>query len=163
MDVSQQVDAERQLALTAHERRKAFHARIARAAALLQAPPDIIRRPPSELGVPAPVHTPINPEKFLTRMEAEAKPNPVEAFYHLANSIFEGRKTMLQTIQKLVCGRFNITRAELLSPRRERRIVVARHVGFYLCRLHSSHSLPEIGRRFGGRDHTTVLYGMRQV
>lgn len=65
--------------------------------------------------------------------------------------------TRLREIQDLVCKILKVRREDLLSSRRNRRYVMARQVAMYLCRLHTGASFPEMGRRFGGRDHTTVL------
>lgn len=66
-------------------------------------------------------------------------------------------------IQKLACAAFHITRAEIKSPRRDRTVVMARQVAMYLCKTLTQQSLPAIGRRFGGRDHTTVLHAVRKA
>jgi hypothetical protein len=56
-----------------------------------------------------------------------------------------------------------ITRAELTSSRRKATVVKARQIAMYISKQLTSQSLPEIGRRFGGRDHTTVLHAVRKV
>ena len=56
-----------------------------------------------------------------------------------------------------------MARTDLLSPRRARSIVVPRQVGMYLAKKMTSRSLPEIGRRFGGRDHSTVLHAVSKI
>lgn len=66
-------------------------------------------------------------------------------------------------IQSLCCMYFRIPRFELLSPRRTKEIVYQRQVAMYLCKTVALGSLPDIGRRFGGRDHTTVLHGIRKI
>jgi chromosomal replication initiator protein len=58
---------------------------------------------------------------------------------------------------------YNVTRADLLSPRRARAIVRPRQIGMYLAKKLTSRSLPEIGRRFGNRDHSTVLHAVRKI
>jgi chromosomal replication initiator protein len=58
---------------------------------------------------------------------------------------------------------FGVNRGDLLSSRRNRSIVRPRQIGMYLAKSLTSRSLPEIGRRFGGRDHTTVLHAIRKV
>lgn len=67
------------------------------------------------------------------------------------------------TIQKLVAGHFNIPLKEMTSKRRAREVVRPRQVAMYLSKQLTRQSLPEIGRRFGGRDHTTVLHAVRQI
>lgn len=66
--------------------------------------------------------------------------------------------TRLREIQDLVCKILKVRREDLLSSRRNRMAVMARQVGMYLCKRHTGASFPELGRRFGGRDHTTVLH-----
>jgi chromosomal replication initiator protein len=67
------------------------------------------------------------------------------------------------TIQERVSSHFKIPLREMKSKRRAREVARPRQVAMYLSRQLTSQSLPEIGRRFGGRDHTTVLHGVRQI
>jgi chromosomal replication initiator protein len=69
----------------------------------------------------------------------------------------------IDDILKIVGRHFNVARTDLLSPRRARSIVMPRQVGMYLAKKMTSRSLPEIGRRFGGRDHSTVLHAVRKI
>ncbi len=69
----------------------------------------------------------------------------------------------IEDILKIVGRHYNVAKADLLSPRRARTVVVPRQVGMYLAKKLTSRSLPEIGRRFGGRDHSTVLHAVRKV
>lgn len=64
---------------------------------------------------------------------------------------------------RVVCEHYGVTRMELLSPRRAKRIVRARQIAMYLAKLVTPLSLPDIGRRFDGRDHTTVLHSVRKI
>lgn len=66
-------------------------------------------------------------------------------------------------IQRMVARHFDVTMAEMLSRRRYAHLVFVRHVAFYLARTHTKRSLPEIGRMFGGMDHTSVLNGVRKI
>jgi chromosomal replication initiator protein len=56
-----------------------------------------------------------------------------------------------------------VTVLDMLSPRRTWNVVRPRHVAMYLCRTMTPHTLPEIGRRFGDRDHTSVLHAFRRI
>jgi chromosomal replication initiator protein len=56
-----------------------------------------------------------------------------------------------------------VSRADLLSSRRTANVVRPRQVAMYLAKVLTLRSLPEIGRRFGGRDHTTVLHAVRKI
>lgn len=69
----------------------------------------------------------------------------------------------LYVIRKRVCDYFKVSLSDFLSPKRKSDIVTARHVAFYLATKLTRQSLPEIGRRFGGKDHTTVLHGARRI
>ncbi len=73
------------------------------------------------------------------------------------------RKLTIDEIQRTVADYFNLRLAEMLSERRARNIARPRQVAMYLSKQLTSRSLPEIGRRFGGRDHTTVMHAVRKV
>ncbi|MBN9061500.1 MAG: chromosomal replication initiation protein DnaA [Rhizobiales bacterium 65-9] len=75
----------------------------------------------------------------------------------------EPRKVKIEDIQKLVATHFNVSRADILSSRRTANVVRPRQIAMYLSKTLTLRSLPEIGRRFGGRDHTTVLHAVRKV
>ncbi len=79
-----------------------------------------------------------------------------------ANSAGEGR-IKIEDILKVVGRHYNVAKADLLSPRRARTVVLPRQIGMYLAKKLTSRSLPEIGRRFGGRDHSTVLHAVRKI
>ena len=63
----------------------------------------------------------------------------------------------------MVAGQDNVSRADLLSSRRTANVVRPRQVAMYLAKTLTLRSLPEIGRRFGGRDHSTVLHAVRKI
>ena len=73
------------------------------------------------------------------------------------------RKVTIDEIQRAVADYFNLRLSELLSDRRARNIARPRQVAMYLAKQLTSRSLPEIGRKFGGRDHTTVMHGVRKI
>jgi chromosomal replication initiator protein len=75
----------------------------------------------------------------------------------------EPRKVKIEDIQKLVATHFNVSRADILSSRRSASVVKPRQIAMYLSKVLTLRSLPEIGRRFGGRDHTTVLHAVRKI
>lgn len=75
----------------------------------------------------------------------------------------EPRPPLVESIQRVICRYFEVKRNDLLSPRRGQRIAYPRQVAFYLAKSMTRNSLPEIGRRFGGKDHTTVLHGYRKI
>ncbi|WP_245396614.1 chromosomal replication initiator protein DnaA [Jiella sonneratiae] len=73
------------------------------------------------------------------------------------------RKIRIEDILKFVSRHYNVTRTDLLSSRRTKTIVRPRQIAMYLAKTMTPRSLPEIGRRFGGRDHTTVLHAVRKI
>lgn len=75
----------------------------------------------------------------------------------------EPKRVKIDDIQKLVASHYNISRADILSSRRTANVVRPRQIAMYLSKVLTLRSLPEIGRRFGGRDHTTVLHAVRKV
>jgi chromosomal replication initiator protein len=75
----------------------------------------------------------------------------------------EPKRVKIEDIQKLVANRFSVTRADILSARRTATVVKPRQIAMYLSKVLTPRSLPEIGRRFGGRDHTTVLHAVRKI
>lgn len=72
-------------------------------------------------------------------------------------------KPSIKSIQMAVCTAADVSLDDMLSPRRLKHIVRARHVAMMLCKRLTQRSFPEIGRRFGGRDHTTVLHGVLKM
>jgi chromosomal replication initiator protein len=75
----------------------------------------------------------------------------------------EPKRVKIEDIQKLVASHYNVTKADILSARRTANVVRPRQIAMYLAKMLTPRSLPEIGRRFGGRDHTTVLHAVRKI
>ena len=75
----------------------------------------------------------------------------------------EPKRVRIEDIQRVVARQYNVSRADLLSSRRTANVVRPRQVAMYLAKTLTLRSLPEIGRRFGGRDHTTVLHAVRKI
>ncbi len=73
------------------------------------------------------------------------------------------RRITIDEIQKRVSDHFKIRNAEMVSARRAREVARPRQIAMYLAKQLTPRSLPEIGRRFGGRDHTTVIHAVRQI
>tara|TARA_R110002072_G_scaffold20868_5_gene75348 strand:+ start:2403 stop:3773 length:1371 start_codon:yes stop_codon:yes gene_type:complete len=73
------------------------------------------------------------------------------------------RKISVEEIQRKVSDHYNIRLSDMIGPKRLRSYARPRQVAMYLCKKMTSRSLPEIGRRFGGRDHTTVMHGVRRI
>ena len=73
------------------------------------------------------------------------------------------RKLTIEEIQRKVAEHYNIRLSDMIGPKRLRTIARPRQVAMYLAKQLTSRSLPEIGRRFGGRDHTTIMHGVRKI
>jgi chromosomal replication initiator protein len=73
------------------------------------------------------------------------------------------RRITIDEIQRCVADHYRIRQAEMTSARRAREVARPRQVAMYLSKQLTPRSLPEIGRRFGGRDHTTVIHAVRQI
>ena len=72
-------------------------------------------------------------------------------------------KVEIDTIQTIVCKFYKISKNEMLSPRRSRYLVRPRQAAIYLAKMLTSKSLPEIGRSFSNRDHTTVIHSVKTI
>jgi chromosomal replication initiator protein len=73
------------------------------------------------------------------------------------------RRITIEEIQKKVAEHFNIRVADMHSARRARQVARPRQVAMYLAKQLTARSLPEIGRKFGGRDHTTVMHAVKKI
>ncbi|WP_439155729.1 chromosomal replication initiator protein DnaA [Yoonia sp.] len=73
------------------------------------------------------------------------------------------RKVTVEEIQRKVSEHYNIRLSDMIGPKRVRNYARPRQVAMYLAKQMTKRSLPEIGRRFGGRDHTTVMHGVRRI
>ena len=72
-------------------------------------------------------------------------------------------KVTIDSIQTIVCKFYKISKNEMLSPRRSRYLVRPRQTAIYLSKMLTSKSLPEIGRAFSNRDHTTVIHAVKKI
>jgi chromosomal replication initiator protein len=109
-------------------------------------------------------------EGAITRLHAAfqltAQPITVESAEQIIGDLIRGkepRRVKIDDILRVVMKHFGVNRGDLLSSRRNRSIVRPRQIGMYLAKSLTARSLPEIGRRFGGRDHTTVLHAIRKI
>ncbi|MEO1194480.1 MAG: helix-turn-helix domain-containing protein, partial [Pseudomonadota bacterium] len=73
------------------------------------------------------------------------------------------RRVSIEDIQRKVAEHHKIRFSEMSSPRRARAVARPRQVAMYLCKQLTQASLPEIGKKFGGRDHTTVMHAVKKV
>lgn len=109
-------------------------------------------------------------EGAITRIHAAyqltAQPITVDSAEQIIGDLVRGkepRRVKIDDILRVVMKHFGVNRGDLLSSRRNRSIVRPRQIGMYLAKTMTARSLPEIGRRFGGRDHTTVLHAIRKI
>jgi chromosomal replication initiator protein len=87
----------------------------------------------------------------------------VDTLGHYYRNRADGRPVQFEEIQQRVCQTFSVNVTQLQGKRRERNIVLARQVAMHLTRELTNASLPEIGRLFGGKDHTTVIHACTKV
>jgi hypothetical protein len=106
---------------------------------------------------PAPIA--LRPDPLLSLVEASTVAPPKEPERHE----FVPRHPTIDAIKKAVCEFYDMSPLHLIAERRTMKIVEARHMAFYLCKTLTPHSYPLIGKFLGGRDHTTVLHGVRKV
>ena len=108
-------------------------------------------------------------EGALNRIEAHAiligRPVTLEMVQDVLHDLLKAndRRVTIEEIQKKVAEHFNIKLSEMFSPRRARSVARPRQIAMYLSKHLTTRSLPEIGRRFGNRDHTTVMHAVRKV
>lgn len=102
---------------------------------------------------------------FLTwqHMRSPITPDIAET---VVRDLFQGvepRRIKIEDILRIISRHFGVSKGDLLSQRRHRSVVWPRQIGMYLAKQLTHRSLPEIGRRFGNRDHTTVLHAIRKI
>jgi len=108
-------------------------------------------------------------EGALIRVVAQASHTKQKVTTDLAREVLRaylpGGEAVIsvEAIQEKVCRHYGITIAELVGDKRDKRVVVPRQVAMYLARELTQTSLPALGRAFGGRDHTTVMYAVNKV
>jgi chromosomal replication initiator protein len=108
-------------------------------------------------------------EGALNRIVAHAtlvgRPVTLETTQEVLHDLLHAnaRRLTIEEIQRRVAQHFNIRHADMVSARRARAVARPRQVAMYLSKQLTSRSLPEIGRKFGGRDHTTVMHAVRKV
>lgn len=69
----------------------------------------------------------------------------------------------VEMIKRMICSYYDIRWNELISAKRDGRLVRARQIAYYIIKNHTTLSYPQIGRKFGGRDHTTIMYGCNKI
>ena len=111
---------------------------------------------------PLPVVQFDNLESWIERQKAIPLPPAKEPWFSIVND-FDPSGPTIDKITFAVAQHFAIPTRELKSAHRTAPIAHARQVAFYLCKTLTLRSLPEIGRLFCNRDHTTVLHGVRKI
>ena len=103
--------------------------------------------------------------RLLAHSELVNRPITIETAKQLLHDLLRAneRRVTVEEIQKKVAEYFNIRFNDMVSIRRSRIIARPRQVAMYLSKIHTPKSLPEIGRLFGGRDHTTVMHAVKKV
>lgn len=101
--------------------------------------------------------------KLAVYADLTKKPVTVDVVSETIGQRRAGRKTSIEDIQRRTAEFYKLELRDLHSPQRSRRVARPRQVAMYLARELTERSLPEIGRRFGGRDHTTVLHACRRI
>lgn len=108
-------------------------------------------------------------EGSLNRVVAHAtlvgRPITLESTQEVLHDLLRAndRRISIEDIQKQVASHYNIKVSDMHSARRARQVARPRQVAMYLSKKFTSKSLPEIGRRFGGKDHTTVMHAVKRV
>lgn len=108
-------------------------------------------------------------EGALNRLAVHASLQDSEVTVDLVKDVLKdllrtnSRKITIDEIQKKVVEHYNIKLSDMHSPRRSRSIARPRQVAMYLAKSITTRSLPEIGRKFGGRDHTTVIHAIKTI
>ena len=108
-------------------------------------------------------------EGALNRLAAYSslvqKPITIDSVYDVLSDVIRAsnRQVSISEIQRQVAQHFNIRIDDMHSKRRSKNIVHPRQVAMYLAKHLTSSSYPEIGQKFGGRDHTTVMHGVSKI
>ncbi len=143
------------LALEAHRRSQRFHAAIAERARMISQKPERVYE------VPAP--EPEMPRKAPLILRADYYHSSMW-FYDLVNFVpIVPEKVSIDLIMRMVGRFYGVSKLDIVSSRRTANIVKPRQVSMYLAKQLTPRSLPDIGRRMGNRDHTTILHGMRKI
>ena len=91
-------------------------------------------------------------------------PNIYECKRILKDFINDNKKSInVESIQNIVAVYFNLNIQEMLSPRRSRSLARPRQIAMYLAKKYTTNSLPDIGRKFSNRDHTTVIHAVKKI
>lgn len=101
--------------------------------------------------------------KMPEPVQEKPVPSCVVARVEVVHNSLEPVPKKIAEIMRVVCAQYGVTQADMVSSDRRPGVVKARHVAMYLARALTVFSLPNIGRRFGGRDHTTVMHAVQKI
>lgn len=103
--------------------------------------------------------------RIVANAELVGRPVSIETVQDLCQDLLRttDRRVTVEEIKKKVADHYRIRLADMTSARRSKAIVRPRQVAMYLCKQLTQRSLPEIGRHFGGRDHTTVIHAIKKI
>jgi chromosomal replication initiator protein len=103
--------------------------------------------------------------RISAQMQLVGRPVTLESAQEVLHDLLRAseRRVSIDEIQKRVAEHYNLRLADMHSARRARAVARPRQVAMYLCKQLTPRSLPEIGRKFGGRDHTTVMHAVRRI
>lgn len=122
---------------------------------------EVSQQAPKEDAEPQPTVSPL--DEWIERQKAI--PLPKKPWFSIEAEIGEPEivRPRIETIQRACAKYYGVSRSDIISARRTAAVVRPRQVGYYLSKVLTLKSLPEIGRRFGGRDHTSALSGIRKI
>lgn len=103
--------------------------------------------------------------RVIAHAELNNRPITVEGVQIQLKDILRanGRRASIEDIQRRVAEYYGIRLPDMQSPRKARAVARPRQIAMYLSKVMTEHSLPDIGRKFGGRDHTTIIHGIRKI
>jgi chromosomal replication initiator protein len=108
-------------------------------------------------------------EGFLIRIGAYASLTSTPVTLDMAREVLKdilvekNREITVEEIQKTVAAHFNVKISDLKSAKRLKALVLPRQIAMYLSRILTSCSYPEIGERFGGKDHSTIIHAIKKI
>lgn len=130
------------------------------------APTEVYEQPQPQVETAAPEPQPeVAPiDAWVERQKSLFPPLPAKPLWFSIEAELGAKPTpSIAAIQRTVSRCFDVSVDDMVSARRMDRITLPRHVAFYLIRKMTLRSLPEIGRKFGGRDHSSILHGVRRI
>lgn len=136
----------------------AHQARLAKIAAKAKTDSPVAAPPPAEVKEDA---SPFSFDDWVRRQE-RLNPIPKDPWFSIVSET-DPLRPSVEHIQRVVARHYGITRDDMISARRIGKLILPRHMGMYFCRLYTLRSFPEIGRRFGNRDHTVPLWACRKI